>query len=86
MENVFLTNLSSDDIKNIVKSALEEIKPEGKKEEPELIKISEVSKILKVSLPTIHTWKKQGKIPFYRLGSKIFFKRNEVLEVLKKVN
>ena len=52
----------------------------------ELIKLNEVAVLLNVSKVTIHSWKKSGKIPFYRISNKVYFKKNEVLEALKKVN
>lgn len=57
---------------------------EGSKES--LLKIEEVSEILKVSKVTVHKWKKAGKIPFHRISNRIFFKKNEILESLKKIS
>ena len=44
--------------------------------------IQEIVKFLRVSRMTVHKWKEQGKIPFRRISSRIFFKRSEVLESL----
>jgi excisionase family DNA binding protein len=43
----------------------------------------EAANFLRVSLPTIITWKKSGKIPFYQYGRKILFKKSEVLEAMR---
>ncbi len=43
----------------------------------------EVAKFLRVSMPTIISWKKARKIPFYQHGRKILFKKSEVLEAMK---
>ncbi len=43
----------------------------------------EAAKFLRVSLPTIISWKKARKIPFYQHGRKILFKKSEVLEAMK---
>lgn len=45
----------------------------------------EVCKLLSVSLVTLHKWKKDGKIKFHRFGSRIRFKRNEILNTQKFV-
>jgi excisionase family DNA binding protein len=49
----------------------------------EMLTVKEVAKLLGVSLVSIHAWKKDGKIKFYRYGSRIRFKKSEVLQVEK---
>ena len=44
----------------------------------------EAAKFLKISLPTIITWKKTGKLPYYQQGRTIFFKKSEILESMRK--
>jgi len=43
----------------------------------------EVCKLLSVSPVTLFKWRKDGKIKFHRFGSRIRFKRNEILNVQK---
>ncbi len=43
----------------------------------------EAAKFLRVSLPTLISWKKARKIPFYQHGRKVLFKKSEVLEAMK---
>ena len=43
----------------------------------------EAAKFLRVSLPTLISWKKARKIPFYQHGRKILFKKSEVLAAMK---
>jgi excisionase family DNA binding protein len=50
-----------------------------------LVKIDEICELLKVSKVTIHKWKAEGKIPFRRISNRIFFKKSDVLEALKKI-
>lgn len=45
--------------------------------------IKELTKFLRCSRMSIHNYKKLG-LPFYRLGRKILFKKNEVLEFMRK--
>ncbi len=52
----------------------------------QLVKMKDLAKELKVSVQTIITWKNAGKIPFYRLANKVFFKRSEVIEAMKKIS
>lgn len=53
--------------------------------EPEEVYLSqrETAKFLRVSLPTLISWKKTRKIPFYQKGKKVLFKKSEVLEAMK---
>lgn len=47
---------------------------------------NEAAKFLKVSLPTLHKLVKQNQLPAYRLGRKIVFKDDELINSLKSVN
>jgi excisionase family DNA binding protein len=88
---ILLNGLSIDDFRSIVNetvsSAIANFRPLETTQEPDqLIKIDEVCKILNVSKVTVFAWKKAGLIPFYRISNKIYFKRSEVFEALKKIN
>jgi excisionase family DNA binding protein len=60
--------------------------PQSKTEK--LMTIEDVVKMFKVTKVTIHKWKKKKLIPFYRMGRKIYFKEQELLELVtsKKKN
>lgn len=51
-----------------------------------LLNIDEVADLLQVSVSSVNIYKKQGLIPFYRIGRRVFFKEAEVLESLTKIN
>jgi excisionase family DNA binding protein len=55
----------------------------GSDGEGELIKIGEVCKLLKVSKVTVFAWIKEKKIPCHRIGRRLFFKKQEVINSLK---
>ncbi len=48
----------------------------------ELLSIEEAGRLLHVSKVTIHKWKKQKLIKAYRIGRKIYFKRQELIEAV----
>lgn len=90
MEVIF-HSLAPDELKTIIKDCLlealaEKTNPQqpAEKDDP-LIKLSEACRLLGVSSVTIHTWKKTGLIPFYRISNKIYFKKNELINSLKKI-
>ena len=43
---------------------------------------TEVSKMLKCDISTIHNWTKKGKLKPYGIGHRVYYKRNEVEAVL----
>ena len=92
--NIVLSPISLDDlekrIENIVLRCFEKkhsLKPAPTNQQnDELLKAKEVCKLLNISLVTLWTWKKLGKIPYYNIGTRIFFKKHEVIASLNLVN
>lgn len=87
-EKLILTNLTEESIRLMIQESVTQALlnfsiPETSKDE-ELIKVEQVAKILNVSTITVHTWKNSGKIPFHRISNKIYFKKSEVLDAVKK--
>lgn len=90
MENLIFHTLQPDDLKTLIKDSVFEalgdnVKPPPEKQD-QLIKLNEACRLLGVSSVTIHTWKKAGLIPFYRISNKIYFKKDEIIQSLKKTN
>jgi len=66
------------ELKNLFSEYINDSLYEHHKNEPiivdeTLLKVDEVAEYLGVSKVTIHTWKRKGKIPFHRLGRKVYF-------------
>jgi len=57
-------------------------KPADFKESP-FIKIDEVCRILQVSKPTIYQWVKKDLINIYKVSSRSYFNKEEILDFLK---
>lgn len=49
----------------------------------ELLSIEEAGALLHVSKVTIHKWKRNKLIQAYRIGRKIYFKRQELIDAIK---
>ena len=45
---------------------------------------SEVCKLLKIDLSTLHRWRKEKMIPSYGFGNRVYFKRNEVEQIINQ--
>lgn len=79
-EHEFRTILSE-----TIKQELENTKPVETKNDNDLITRKEVSILLNISLPTLNVYSRKGLLKSYRMGSRVFYKRNEVMDSLKEV-
>ena len=88
MINLQIQNLEVTELQELietsVKNALEQT---ASKQEPETVLLTrnEVAKLLGISLVTLTEWIKQGKIPALRIGTRVRFKKDEVLNSLKEI-
>lgn len=70
-----------------VKNVLDDLKQNFQPKEPtEFLTRSEVSKLLKIDLSTVHNWTKKGKLNPYGIGNRIYYKRSEIEKSLVKLN
>ena len=70
-------------LRSIVKTELQSYTPApSTQEQDELLTTNEARDLLRVSKVTIHKWKTEGKIKFYRIGTRVRFKRSELLSAL----
>jgi excisionase family DNA binding protein len=87
-QNILLSPISLDELENRLfarfKTELLSTAPQtAKQTEDEFLTAKQVSKLLGVSLVSLHKWKKDGKLKFHRFGTRIRFKRSEILNVSK---
>jgi excisionase family DNA binding protein len=81
---ILLNGITVDELIARLKVELAPAAPAPSKDISEdFITVKEVSKLLGVSEVTIHKWKTDGKIKYHRFGSRIRFKKSEVIEVAK---
>lgn len=43
-----------------------------------LLKIDEAANYLRLTIPTLRKWRFEGKLPFYKLGRSIRFKKEDL--------
>ena len=53
-------------------------------EPTEYLTRSEVCKLLKIDMSSLHRWRKEGKIPSYSMGNRVYFKRSEVEQIINQ--
>lgn len=78
-----ITILSKEDIRQAVREVLQEQQAQTTTTPPEpeyLHGLEELAKFLQVGITT--AWRLSKKLPMYRTGKKMFFKKNEVLAAL----
>jgi len=84
MEEIIMIKMSYQQLKDLIRSCIQEYLQEHLKQAPPedntLLKIDAIADYLGVSKVTIHSWKKQGKIPFHRMGRRVYFKKSEILK------
>ena len=83
-------NYSPEQITNLfrdLKNEILELKNNFQSKEPsEYLTRSEVSKLFKCDLSTVHNWTKSGKLKAYGIGNRVYYKRSEVESVLIPFN
>lgn len=62
-----------------------ELKEEFQPKEPIVyLTRQEVCDLLSIDMSTLHRWRKDGVLIAYGLGNRIYFKRNEIQELIEK--
>ncbi len=84
MENKIVV-VESDQLIELIKSAVNEVleRKEQNKNLKDLLNFKETCDYLGIHPSTLNKWKAENKIPFKRLGKRIFFDRLEIINSLK---
>jgi len=87
MENRIVV-VDTDHLIELIKSAINEVleKKEQNKNLKDLLNFRETCEFLGIHPSTLNKWKAKNKIPFKRLGKRIFFNRKDVLDSLQDSN
>jgi excisionase family DNA binding protein len=90
MHNLILTPISVDSLtEKIALKTLELLEQKNESDQPhqtideeEFLTPKETAKLLKISLPTLWRWQKDGKIKCYGIAGTRYYKKSELLESL----
>lgn len=90
MDKVILSQIPLSELEGIfqriVQNALAESKKDSNQFESEdLLTRKEAANLLGVSLPTLHDYTSRSIIPAYRVGTRVRYKKGEILDCLRKV-
>lgn len=85
--NIILTTYSIDQLETVfrdcIKSELQSFRPQPSIPEDDLITEQEAKKMLLVSKVTLKKWRDEGRIKFYRIGSRIRYRKSDLLKSLE---
>ncbi len=88
MQNLILTQLSIEQLQNIindaVKSGIERTAP-TQTDATKLLTRKEVCELLSITAPTLHEWTKTGIVAAYKVGTRVRYKHSEVLNTLQRI-
>ncbi|PNQ75203.1 DNA-binding protein [Hanstruepera neustonica] len=78
--------LKDDIIKEVRQSLKEfyEMNKTAKPENEELLTVQETMDLLKCSKQALHNWRKNGILPSYRMGNRVYYKKSEIYSKLIK--
>jgi len=90
MEKLFINAFTESDLKRVFKEVLDEkINSEAvhKNSERKINYLNrfDVVELLKISLPTLANWTKEGILQSYRIGKRVLYREDEVNSSLQKV-
>src|SRR3982751_1640942 len=71
-------------IEQIIDKRLGSLAPQ-KEDQSEYITRKEAAGVLKITLPTLHDWTKQGWLQSYKIGNRVLYKKKEIENSLRQV-
>lgn len=88
MEQILLNGINVDELLQKIEKLLDtKLKPQPPNEtKQDFVSRSEVATLLKITLPTLNEWTKLGWLQSYKIGNRVLYKFNEVLESVKKTS
>jgi len=90
MSNPILYGFSKSDLEQVVRKVITEIRKtdiiQGSPVNSEEDKLTqkEAAKFLGISVTSLISWKKKGKVPYYQIGRSIFFSKSQLLKLAQK--
>ena len=84
MNSQVFTTLSIEELRNLIKESVrEEINREKDKK---LMSFKETCNFLECSASALNKWKSENRIPFKKLGKRVYFIKDEIIKALKESN
>ena len=88
-KSILLESLSAENLKELIRDVIrEEAKPRNndhQETEPKFYTRNEVATLLKLSLPTLSGYTKEGRIQAMRIGRRVLYSEQAVQDALKVI-
>ena len=90
MSNPILYGFSKSDLEQVVRKVITEIRKTDiiqdspVNSEDDKLTQREAAKFLGISVTSLISWKKKGKVTYYQIGRSIFFSKSELLKLARK--
>jgi ribosomal protein L23 len=85
--HLIIIQLSPEELRQIIEEATANVLAKSHQSSPEEDKImgrKDIAELFGVSLTTINTWSRTGKLKRRYMGAKVYFLKSEVVALLKK--
>lgn len=88
MNQLIFTPLTPEQFQNFINDAIAKGMENTKPTQPEpthLLTRKQVCELLNITPPTLNEWSKNGTVTAYKVGTRVRYKHNEVLNTLQRV-
>ncbi len=87
LKKINLYEMTPNELKELIGDSInekiEKLKPpEEKRDQEDLLTVDETLKLLKCSKQALWNWRKNGILPSYRLGNRVYYKKSDILNKL----
>ena len=87
MQQLQITQLSTEDLKELLLSTLDSFKEQNTKSNVDIFYTrEETADRFKIDLSTLHRWTKSGKIIPHAIGARIYYKESSIQQALIKLD
>jgi excisionase family DNA binding protein len=83
-DQIRIIDLTVTEFREILKESIQVLQPDESNKPTELLTLAEAAAFLRVSKVTIHKWLKEGKISTIRMGTRLRFKKDQLLSDFNK--
>ena len=93
MKTITQINITPDELQQMLDSAVDKAirnyldnSCTSVPKQEQLLTQNEAWEFLRCSKSTLYKWKREGRIPFYRICGKVYFKKNEIEQLFPNNN
>jgi excisionase family DNA binding protein len=88
MQQIFLAGITPSDFFSRLEEMIENRLRQHNPQQPQVhgyLSRQEVSKLLRISYPTLNEWSKQGILKSYKIGTRVLYREDEIQAAIEKL-